>query len=169
MAFMAEPNVNPYESPREATTVSRVTSRLDLIFFLLNFFCCIAFIFIGTGSMVESYFGSGSPFGMLGGPFFIVPATLFAIGEWQLFVRKREGLRRPLGFGCGIIGAFWAFGFVANVLEGLSGHPGPDAPSDPPDMVWFWLIFGSICAAIVSYNAVCCWYRFRYQGAVGRL
>lgn len=159
----SESEINPYESPRETAIALAHSSKLNLIFFLINFFCSIIFIFLGAAAIVDSLSGSFSPFGLLGGPFFIVPATMFAIGEWQLFARKREGLRRPLGVVCGAISAFWAFALAANVWEALVAREIPEAKNDTPDMILFWLIFGSICITISLYNAFCCWNRFRYR------
>jgi hypothetical protein len=81
----SEPEINPYESPLETSIASTQSRKLDLIFFLINSFCSIAFNFLGAAALLDSIFGSGSPFGFLGVVFFIGPATLFAIGEWLLF------------------------------------------------------------------------------------
>ncbi len=155
--------INPYESPRVASHGANTSSKLDLIFFLINFLCCLVFIFLGTAAMVDSYVGSGSPFGLLAGPFFIVPATLFAIGEWLHFISKRERLRRPLGVVCGAISAFWAFAFVTNVFEAIAHRPAPDEPPNPADFTNFLLIFSSICLPVIACNAYCCRYRLRVR------
>jgi hypothetical protein len=135
--MMSEPVINPYESPREAAFALAHSNKLDLVFFLVNFLCCLAFVFLGASAIVNSIFGRGSPYEFFGALTFIGPATLFAIGEWLLFVRRWDGLRRPLGVVCGAIAAFWAFAFVANVFEALFEQGRDDRPS-PPDMKWFW-------------------------------
>ena len=112
-------NLNPYESLRHQAAPSTPTDPHRLAFFLTNFIAAVAMTFICITAMAESVAGDGSPFAFLGGLFCVGPAVLFAIGEWFLFVRKREKLRRPLGFACGAVAAFTAFGFVANVFEAM--------------------------------------------------
>jgi hypothetical protein len=159
---MSEPKVNPYESSREEPFALAQSNKLDLVFFLINFVSCLAFIFLSAVAIVGSIFGSGSPYEFFGALIFMGPAILFAIGEWLLFVRRWEGLSRPLGVICGVIAAFWTFGLVADVFEALFGQRRPDRPYQP-DMMWFWLIFGAFCVTISAYNTVCCWHRFHYR------
>jgi hypothetical protein len=75
------------------------------------------------------------------------------VAEWLLFVRKWQGLRRPLGFVCGGFSALVAFGFFSNLVEALQD-------GDFPPLV-FWLIFGGISLTLAAYSAACCWHRIR--------
>jgi len=157
----SDPETNPYESPRAANTPSQPGKGLDLNFFLINFAASVAFVLLCFVAVAEAFAGSGSPYSFFGGVIFSGPAAVVALGEWLLYMRMREDLKRPLGAVCGAVAAFTAFGFVANVFEALTDKLSPDAPPDPPDMMWFWLIFGSISLAIITYNSFCCWHRIR--------
>jgi len=153
---------NPYKSPNAAVVPARhpAPSRWHLIFFTINFVAAMAWVIMCVIVVVEVSIGDGSPFALAGAICSIGPAFAFALAEWLFFTRRFDSLRRPLGFGCGAVAAFMAFGFFANVFEAFTFRRRPDAPANPPGIM-FWLIFGSISVAIASYGFYCCWFRLR--------
>jgi hypothetical protein len=152
--------LNPYESPCQPSAASSRTDELRLLFFIVNFGAATILSIICVVAVAESLAGDGSPFSLIGGVCLIVPAAAVAVGEWLLFIGKRESLKRPLGFGCGAVGAFTAFGLVANIIEALTKTSQP-LPSRKAALVAFWLVFASISVAITAYSFFCCWCRLR--------
>ena len=144
---------NPYESPQTSGEPGPGTSSLRLIFFLVNFGMSLLFGLLFVVAFAEALAGSGSPFGLLGGLCCTGPSFALAVAEWAFFVRKREWLRRPLGYVCGAAGFFAVFAFVSNVAEAVvDGHQAP---------LEFWIIFGSVVVTVAAYCAFCCWHRLK--------
>lgn len=149
-------DLNPYASPNASVDGSEPTKSMgrkpDNLFFFINF--PLALLLICSAAMAIA--APQSPGEFIGGIFFILPVSVYAVLEWIAWYRNRAWAYKTLSYLHFVAAALVAFGIVANLFEQQDDSAPPLGPT-----FWFWFWFWVIGLSLLGYMLTCGLHRFR--------